>query len=57
MKIIGYRTAMDIDVEFLDEFHHVKEHQTYSNFVRGQIKNPYDKTLHGIGYFGEGKYV
>ena len=57
MKIIGYRTAMDIDVEFLDEFHHVKEHQTYSNFIRGQIKNPYDKTLHGIGYLGEGKYV
>lgn len=57
MKIIAYRNNNDIDVEFLDDFHYVKEHQTYSNFNRGVIKNPYDKTLCGIGYIGVGKYM
>ena len=56
MKIVRYGSYDDIDVEFLDEFHHVKEHQTYSNFKRGQIKNPYDRTLFGVGYIGVGKY-
>lgn len=57
MQIIRYRTSMDIDVEFLDDFHYVKEHTTYSNFTRGQIKNPYDKTLFGVGYVGVGEHI
>ena len=32
MKIVTYRRYDDIDVEFLDEHHYVKEHNTYSNF-------------------------
>lgn len=56
MKIIRCRNSEDIDVEFLDEHHYVKHNTTYSNFVRGQIKNPYDKTLYGIAYIGHGKY-
>ena len=56
MKIIRCRNSEDIDVEFLDEYHYVKHNTTYSNFVRGQIKNPYDKTLYGIAYIGHGKY-
>lgn len=56
MKIVRYGSYNDIDVEFLDEFHYVKEHQTYSNFKRGQIKNPYDRTLFGVGYIGVGEY-
>lgn len=56
MKIIVYRSNNDIDIEFLDDFHYVKEHQTYSNFSRGVIKNPYDRTLYGVGYLGVGKY-
>lgn len=57
MKIIAYRNWDDIDIEFLDNFHYVKEHQSYVNFKNGSVKNPYDKTLHGIGYLGVGKYV
>lgn len=57
MKVIAYRSAEDIDIEFLDNFHYVKEHQSYVNFKNGSVKNPYDKTLHGIGYLGVGKYV
>ena len=56
MKIIAYRSSNDIDIEFLDKHHYVKTHTTMSNFNSGSIKNPYDLTLHGIGYIGEGKF-
>ena len=55
MQIIAYRGNNDIDVEFQDEHHHVKN-TTYSNFKRGNVKNPYDKDLFGVGYLGVGKY-
>ena len=55
MKIIDYKSTSDITVEFLDEYHYTK-HTTYSNFVRGNVKNPYDKDLFGVGYLGVGKY-
>ena len=56
MKIISYRRYDDIDVEFLDDYHFIKEHQAYVNFKSGGIKNPYDKTMGGVGYIGVGKY-
>ena len=57
MKIVEYRCADDIDVEFLDEYHYIKEHNTYSNFKSGGIRNPYDKTVLGMGYLGVGKHL
>lgn len=56
MQIIGYRKQSDIDVKFLDEFNYVRDHTTYSNFQRGEIKNPYDKTICNVGYIGVGVY-
>ena len=56
MKIIAYRKSDDIDIQFLDEHGYVFKHQTYSNFKLGGIRNPYDKTVYGIGYLGEGHY-
>lgn len=56
MKIIRYGGWDDIDVQFQDEFYYVKEHQTYSNFKSGVIKNPYDRTVFGVGYVGVGDY-
>lgn len=56
MKIIRYGSSNDVDVEFLDGTHYVREHNTYRNFVTGNIKSPYDKTLFGAGYLGEGKW-
>lgn len=56
MRIIQYRRWDDIDIQFLDAHNFVKEHVTYSNFKRGEIKNPYDKILYGIGYIGVGKW-
>jgi len=56
MKIIVYRSYTDMDIEFLDKFHYVKQHQTYSNFNKGQVKKPYDKTVYGVGFIGVGKH-
>ena len=55
MKIVEYKNAKDIIVEFQDE-HKIKIHTRYGDFKRGKIKNPYDKSVYGVGYVGEGKY-
>ena len=56
MKIVGYRRQGDLDVRFLDVHGFIKYHTTYTNFKKGQIRNPYDRTAHGIGFNGEGPY-
>lgn len=56
MKIVDYRTNDDLDIEFLDDYHYIKEHNTYSNFKSGSVKNPYDPTVSGIGFVGVGKH-
>ena len=30
---------------------------TLQNIKNGQIKNPYHRTVYGIGYYGHGKYT
>lgn len=56
MKIIRYGSCNDIDVEFLDDFHYIVHNNVYTNFKSGCIRNPYDRTLFGIGYAGVGDY-
>lgn len=56
MKVIRYGSYTDIDIEFIDDHHYIKAHQTYSNFKSGCVKNPYDRTVYGIGYIGVGKH-
>lgn len=56
MKIVNIRKKSDIDVQFLDEYGYIKQHTTYENFIKGEIKNPYDKSIFGVGYIGVGKY-
>lgn len=53
MKIVEYNKATDILVEF-DNNYQVRTN--YNHFKKGDIGNPYDKTIHGVGYLGEGKY-
>lgn len=55
MKIIEYINGANITVEFQDEYKYVVTN-TYSNFNRGSISNPYSKTIYGIGYIGIGKH-
>ena len=56
MKIVEYKGWGNIVVEFQDE-HKYRKNTTYSNFKTGCIKNPYDKTVYGIAWIGEGKYL
>lgn len=55
MKIVVYDGYNDVIVEFQDE-HHYRLHTTYTNFKRHQALNPYDKSVFGVGYLGEGNY-
>jgi hypothetical protein len=55
MQIIAYRGAKDIDVKFEDGY--IKSNVAYSKFKDGKISNPYDHTLYGTGYLGEGSYM
>ena len=55
MQIIRYNKCSDITVKFLDEYG-FEVNTTYNNFKMGWIKNPYDKTVYGVGYIGVGKY-
>lgn len=51
MKIVEYNNSSDIVVEFQDEYKY-RVNNTYSNFKKGCIKNPYHPTLYGVGIIG-----
>lgn len=50
-EIINYEGCNKVTIRFLDEFRFVKKTQ-YASCVNGSIKNPYDRTLYGVGYLG-----
>jgi len=54
MKIVDYIDPEHITIQFEDGYQKII---SYSNFVAGSVKNPYDKTCYGVGYLGEGDYV
>lgn len=54
MKIIKYKNANNIDVQFEDGYICYNTHYQY--FKKGSIVSPYDKTVLNIGCLGEGKY-
>lgn len=56
MKIIEYYNSTNITIEFQDEYKYVKYNIEYSNFKKGNVSNPYDKTVYDVGYYGVGKY-
>jgi hypothetical protein len=51
MKIIEYNNSMNIIVKFQDEYK-AKVKSQYSHFVSGEIRNPYYKSVFGIGMIG-----
>lgn len=53
MKVVEYIRAGDIVVEF-ERGNRV--HTTWSSFNKGEVRNPYDRSVFGIGYIGIGKY-
>ena len=56
MKIIRYNSYYDITVQFQDKYKFERD-TTYSNFKKGNVRNPYDKTVLDMGYLGVGKYL
>ena len=55
MKIIDYKNSSNVTIEFLDDYHYIT-HTCYASFKNGHVSNPYDKTVYGIGYLGNGPY-
>lgn len=53
MKIIEYINSNNIVVEFENGY---KVKNSLGNFKKGLIKNPYDRTIYGIGYIGIENY-
>ena len=50
-----YRRSDDVVVKFMDE-NGVEVHTTWQNCVKQEVKNPYDKTIYGVGCIGEGDF-
>ena len=55
MKIVEYNNSLNIIIEFQNE-HKTKVRTNYDAFKRGNVKNPYHKSVFGVGCIGEGKY-
>lgn len=53
MKIIEYQNCNNMIVQFENGY---KTQTKYITFQKGEIKNPYDKIVYGVGYLGEGNY-
>jgi hypothetical protein len=54
IEIIECNNSHDCTVKFEDDF--IINNLHYSNIKKGNIKNPYHPSVHGIGYLGEGVY-
>lgn len=55
MIIVEYISYNNITVEFQDEYK-ARVNRTYNNFKKGNIKNPYFKSVYAVGYLGIGKF-
>ena len=47
--ITRYDSNKNIDIMFLDKYKHVIKNTRYDAFKNGTIKNPYHKSIFGIG--------
>ena len=54
--VVNYISSREVEVEFNDEYRY--KTKTSSGHVRnGRVRNPYNRTLFGVGYLGEGKHL
>lgn len=54
MTIVEYNCYDKIVVQFENGY---RVETSYGKFKNGQIKSPYEKSVFGVGYVGEGKYI
>lgn len=55
MVIVDYRGVLNIDIYF-SEYNWTAKNVRYNNFKNGEIKCPYEPSVFGVGYIGEGEY-
>ena len=55
MIITGYKKWDNVDVYF-PQYDWTFKGARYGEFKKGNIKCPYDKSVYGVGYIGEGEY-
>ncbi len=55
IEIIKYKNSHDCDVLFLRGTHTVSS-KYYREIINGSIKNPFHKSVLGVGYFGQGGF-
>jgi hypothetical protein len=53
MTIVEYKNSNDMTIEFDDG--HIRK-TDYTSFKDGGVGNPYDKSVCGVGYLGEGEF-
>lgn len=53
--VVEYNGCFDITVEFNDE-HKARVKVNSSNLRKGEVMNPYGRTVYKVGYSGEGKW-
>lgn len=56
MKIVEYESSSNVTIEFQDEYKFRKKCDYNKQFIRGEVRNPYDKETYNVGYIGVGKY-
>ena len=54
LTIVVCRRSKDCDIQFDNGC--IIKNVTYDHIKNGHIKNPYHKSLLGVGFIGEGKY-
>src|SRR5690554_5417998 len=55
VKVINYISAREVVIQHQDENGYIQVKQA-SCLRRGKIKNPYKKSVYGVGYLGSGKH-
>jgi len=53
IEIVEYNGAMSVEVAFNNGY---KTRTDFGTIKKGKVKNPYHKSLFGVGYFGVGHY-
>lgn len=53
MEVVGYNYFSDIVVKFENG---ILVHTNWQAFLDKKVANAYDKSVYGVGYFGEGEY-
>jgi len=53
MVIVEQNERYNVIIEFQDEYK-IQKRVLYKNFLSGKVKNPYDKSIYGEGFLGEG---